>query len=312
MTGRSTQYHTPVLSNEVLSYLLTSPGGVYVDATLGGGGHTEAILAHCSSTATVIGIDADQDALRFASERLQRYGNRFQAIAGNYGRCGELLKAVGLSSVSGFLFDLGVSSFQLDEPSKGFSYREHAPLDLRMDATQPLDGRSVVNNYSEHELATLLWQYGEERASRRIARAIVRKREQGSIQSTTQLVTLVKASVGEQHLVKSLARVFQALRIEVNNELENLKLGLAGALALLTSGGRIVVISYHSLEDRIVKEAFKHAAAKIKPSGHKLVPDEILQPTVMIVTKKPIEPSVEEIRINPRARSAKLRAAEKI
>jgi 16S rRNA (cytosine1402-N4)-methyltransferase len=218
----------------------------------------------------------------------------------------------GINHVSGILFDLGVSSYQLDEPSRGFSFRTDDRLDMRMDRAQALDARAVVNQYEERELADILWMYGEERASRRIAHALVRRRTLSPLQTTGELKALVKGVIGERFLTKSLARVFQALRIEVNNELINLETALAQAIPLLDRGGRLVVICYHSLEDRIVKDTLKREAASVQRSGNKLVPDIPLKPKVKILTKKPIEATDEECRRNPRSRSAKLRIAEKL
>jgi 16S rRNA (cytosine1402-N4)-methyltransferase len=312
MAVRLASYHTPVLRDEVLSWLITPDGNTYVDATLGGGGHAESILQRLHPTGVLVGLDADPDAIQFATSRLSMYGERAVLVHSNFRDISAALAQRGIDHVSGIFFDLGVSSYQLDEPSRGFSFRTDDPLDMRMDRTQALDARTVINQYSEQELADILWMYGEERASRRIARALVRHRTQTPMQTTGELAALVRGIVGERFLVKSLARVFQALRIEVNNELMNLEAALAQAIALLDSGGRIVVLSYHSLEDRIVKDTFKQEAATILHSGNKLVPDTPLQPKIKILTKKPIGASDEECRDNPRARSAKMRVAEKL
>ena len=305
-------YHTPVLREEVLTWLLTSADGIYVDATLGGGGHAESILQRLDPTGVLVGLDADPDAIRFATSRLSGYHERAPLVHNNFRDISAALAEKGIHHVRGILFDLGVSSYQLDEPSRGFSFRTDDQLDMRMDRTQTLDARTVVNYYEERELADVLWMYGEERASRSIARTIVRHRAVAPLQTTGELAAIVRSVVGERFLVKSLARVFQALRIEVNNELMNLETALTQAIPLLQSGGRIVVISYHSLEDRIVKDTFKREAVSIQPSGNKLVPDTILEPKLKILTKKPIGATEEECRINPRSRSAKLRVAEKI
>ena len=312
MAVRLASYHTPVLHEEVLTCLITTAGGVYVDATLGGGGHAESILQRLNPTGMLVGLDADPDAIQFATSRLSSYQGRAVLFHSNFRDISAALKQRGIEHVSGILFDLGVSSYQLDEPSRGFSFRTDDRLDMRMDRTQALDARTIVNQYEERELSDILWMYGEERASRRVARAIVHHRTRSPLQTTGELTALVKGIVGERFLVKSLARVFQALRIEVNNELTNLETALAQAIALLESGGRLVVISYHSLEDRIVKDTLKREAASVQPSGNKLVPDIPLQPKVKILTKKPIEATDEECRRNPRSRSAKLRVAEKL
>jgi len=312
MAVRLASYHTPVLREEVLTWLITSTGGVYVDATLGGGGHAESILQRLNPTGVLFGFDADLDAIQFATSRLSSYSGRAVLVHSNFRDISASLAQRGIHQVSGILFDLGVSSYQLDEPSRGFSFRSDDLLDMRMDRTQALDARAVVNQYEEHELADVFWMYGEERASRRIAHAIVRLRIRSPLQTTGELTALVKGIVGERFLVKSLARVFQALRIEVNNELMNLEAALAQAIALLESGGRLVVISYHSLEDRIVKDTLKREAASVQRSGNKLAPDIPLQPKVKILTKKPIGATDEECGHNPRSRSAKLRVAEKL
>lgn len=312
MAVRLASYHTPVLRDEVLGWLLTSTAGVYVDATLGGGGHSESILQRLDPAGILIGVDTDPDAIRFAADRLSGFAGRVQLVHSNFRNIAAALAQRGIHRITGIVFDLGVSSHQFDEPARGFSFRSDDLLDMRMDQTQPLDARTVVNEYSERSLSDLLWKYGEERAARRIARVIAQQRTTTRIESTGQLTSIVRDVVGERHLVKSLARVFQALRIEVNNELESLEIGLQQAVTLLERRGRIAVISYHSLEDRIVKDFFKLEAAAFQPSGNKLVPDTKLEPTLRILTKKPIEASENELKENPRARSAKLRVAEKI
>jgi len=309
---RLASYHTPVLRAEVLTWLITSTDGVYVDATLGGGGHAESILQRLDPTGMLIGFDADPDAIQFAAARLLNFGERATLVHDNFRNISASLDQRGISRISGVLFDLGVSSYQLDEPSKGFSFRGDDRLDMRMDPSQTLDARTLINQYDEEDLAGIFWKYGEERASRSLARAIARQRAKAPLETTGELVAVVKSVVGERFLIKTLARVFQALRIEVNKELENLTEALAQAIPLLQRGAHVVVISYHSLEDRIVKETFKREAALIRPSGNKLVPDTILEPKLRILTKKPVEATDEESRVNPRSRSAKLRAAEKI
>lgn len=300
------------MSEEVLSLLITAAGGVYVDATLGGGGHAESILQRLDPTGKLVGIDADLDAIHVATEKLSRYGDRCTAVHDNFRNLSSALSQRGFNQVNGILFDLGVSSYQLDERSKGFSFRSDDRLDMRMDRSQALNAREVLNRYTEQELADLFWRYGEEKKSRAIARAIVRRRSASTIETTGDLAAIVRAVVGDRFLVKSLARVFQAIRIEVNNELENLRRGIEQAITVMTSGGRLVVISYHSLEDRIVKEAFRDAATSIRRSGSKLLPDARVEPRIKLLTKKPILASEEEVQENPRARSAKLRAAEKL
>ncbi len=309
---RLASYHTPVLREEVLTWLITSTDGIYVDATLGGGGHSESILQRLDPTGMLVGFDADPDAIQFAAARLSGFGERAKLVHDNFRNISAALAQRGVNHISGILFDLGVSSYQLDEPSKGFSFRGDDRLDMRMDPSQVLDARALLNQYDEAELAGIFWKYGEERASRSIARAIARQRTKTPLETTGELVALVKGVVGERFLIKTLARIFQALRIEVNKELESLTEALAQSILLLQPGAHVVVISYHSLEDRIVKEIFKREAALLRASGNKLIPDTILEPKVRILTKKPVEATDEECRINPRSRSAKLRAAEKI
>jgi 16S rRNA (cytosine1402-N4)-methyltransferase len=309
---RLASFHTPVLRDEVLAWLITSTGGVYVDATLGGGGHAESILQRLDPTGMLVGFDTDPDAIQSAANRLSGFDGRALLVHDNFRNVSAALAQRGIHRINGIVFDLGVSSHQFDEPARGFSFRSDDLLDMRMDRSQALDARTIVNEYAERDLSEIFWKYGEERAARSIARVLARRRTELRIETTGQLAALVRSVVGERFLVKSLARIFQALRIAVNNELENLETALRQAVPILNPAGRLVVISYHSLEDRIVKDFFKKEAAAILPSGNKLAPDIKLEPTLRILTKKPVEASAEEISVNPRARSAKLRAAEKI
>ncbi len=305
-----TSYHTPVLVGEVLRYLVAAHERVYVDATLGGGGHAEAILQATGTKARLIGIDADADAIQVARGRLERFGERVRIVQARFEKLREVLKKLEEQHISGVLFDLGVSSYQLDEGSRGFSFRTNDYLDLRMDRTQQFDARTVVNSYSEQDLANVFRKYGEERHARRMARLIVQQRTRLPIETTGDLAALVEAALGQRFLTKSLARVFQAIRIEVNNELQQLQTALDDALQVVTPGGRIVVISYHSLEDRIVKETFKRASATRLLSANKLEPEIPVHPRCRLLTKKPVVASADERERNPRARSAKLRAVE--
>jgi 16S rRNA (cytosine1402-N4)-methyltransferase len=309
---QASSYHTPVLLEETLSFLIKSKRGVYVDATLGGGGHAEAILRNLEQEGRLIGLDADEDAIAFAMSRLTSYQDRLIARKSNFREFKQVVSECGVGGIEGVLFDLGVSSYQLDEPAKGFSFRSDGPLDMRLDRRQVVSAREVLNEYDERRLSEILWKYGEEQHSRRIARAIVSVRSRGPLESGKDLVRVVEGLVGDRFLTKTLARVFQAIRIEVNSELENLKIGLSEAIDVLNSGGRLVVISYHSLEDRIVKETMKAAAATSDTTLSKFLPPATLQPRLRILTKKFVGPKDSEIRTNPRARSAKLRAAEKI
>jgi 16S rRNA (cytosine1402-N4)-methyltransferase len=305
-------YHIPALLHETLEYLLMTRDGVYVDGTLGGGGHAEAILEKISTGGKLIGIDADSDAQSEAGRRLHRFESNIVFVHDNVVNLRTILNAQGVSSIRGILLDLGVSSFQLDQGEKGFSYRSNDRLDMRMDKRQVLTAHDVVNSYDDARLAEVLWNYGEEPHSRRIARAVVRRRMERSIDTTGDLAAVIEDVAGAKYRIKTLSRVFQALRIEVNNELENLSHVLSDAVSLLAAGGHIVVLSYHSLEDRIVKRFFIEHAATSAPSGHPLLPDTPLTPDLRLLTRKPVIASAEEQERNPRSRSAKLRAAEKL
>jgi 16S rRNA (cytosine1402-N4)-methyltransferase len=305
-------YHTPVLLQEVLTYLLTTKSGFYIDGTLGGGGHAEAVLERLEPAGKVIGIDLDDDALAESGKRLAHFGGRAIIVKENFRNIKNVLSQHGVNSVQGILLDLGVSSFQIDVTEKGFSFRSDAPLDMRMDRYQKLDACQVVNQYDEQSLADILWKYGEERYSRRIAKEMIQYRNHRPIESTGQLAAIIEQTVGGRFLNKTLARVFQAVRIEVNNEIENLRHAIGECVDVLSSGGRLVILSYHSLEDRLVKEAFRTASAKMIASGHKMVPDTPVQPVLDVLTRKPVTASEKEMAANPRSRSVKLRAAEKV
>ncbi len=308
----ASSYHTPVLIEEALSFLIGSNHGVFVDATLGGGGHAEGILRSLDSDGKLIGIDADDDALRAAEDRLQSFGDRFTARHGNFRDLKAILNECGIDRAAGILFDLGVSSHQLDEPARGFSFTSESLLDMRMDRAGSLTAQAVVNEYDESRLADVIWKFGEERFSRKIARAIVAARSRKRLQTGKDLTRVLENVVGDRFLTKTLARVFQAIRIEVNGELESLKLGLSDGIDILNPGGRLVVISYHSLEDRVVKETLKAASESFDTRLSKFLPPTPLTPRLNILTKKFVGPGEPEVRSNPRARSAKLRAAEKL
>lgn len=308
----SRPYHIPVLRDEVITFLITKHEGVYVDGTLGGGGHAENIIEKIYPLGTLVGIDADADAHGEAEKRLQRFSPKVVLVHDNNANIRSILHSHNISSIQGLLLDLGVSSFQIDEGGKGFSFRGDDILDMRMDRRQAFSASTVVNTYSVEELAGIFWKYGEEKNSRKIARAIGDRREEKKIETTGDLAGIVERRVPGQFLTKTLARIFQALRIEVNHELESLSRTLNESVGLLASGGRIAVISYHSLEDRIVKNFFMEQSATLIPSGHKLVPDTPVSPVLRVLTKKPVVPSREEQISNPRSRSAKMRVAERI
>ena len=306
--------HIPVLRDEVLEFLKPKPDGVYVDATVGLGGHSLAILETSAPNGQIIGIDADAAALAIARTRLNAFSERHRLIHGNFADMTALLAHHAVDAVDGILLDVGVSSFQLDTPERGFSFRHPAPLDMRMDARQSLTAMHVVNENAAETLTDIFRRYGEERFARRIAHRIVQAREEGKITTTTQLAEIVATAVPPRRAARihPATRVFQALRIYVNAELENLTTGLDAAISLLKPGGCLCVITFHSLEDRIVKRCFQMGArACICPPK---TPVCICRhcPSLQILTKKPMQPSADERRCNPRARSAKLRAARKI
>jgi len=308
-------FHAPVLIGEVLKHLPIVPDGIYVDGTLGGGGYAAPVLAMLPPGARLIGFDLDADAIHHAGERLHAIADRILFIHDNFKALPNRLRAAGINHIDCLLLDLGVSSHQIDVHERGFSFRSSdtpARLDMRMDARQRLTAHTVINTYPQERLAEIFSTYGEERYSRRIAQMVVRARERAPIETTNDLAAIVEIAIGQRMLTKSLARVFQAIRIEVNDELENLSSVLASATELMAPGGRLMVISYHSLEDRIVKQFIREKARRLIPSGNKLVPDTIIQPVVNDLAHKPIVAGEEEISINPRARSAKLRIAEKL
>ncbi len=306
--------HIPVLRDEVLDFLKPKPDGVYVDATVGLGGHSLAILENAAPSGRVIGIDADAAALAIAQTRLNAFPARHRLIHGNFAQMDTLLASHAVDAIDGILLDLGVSSLQLDTPERGFSFNHPGPLDMRMDARQSLSAMHVVNESAAETLADIFKRYGEERFARRVARRIVQARQTGKITTTAHLAEIVAAAVPSHRAsrIHPATRVFQALRIYVNAELENLALGLAAALSLLKPGGCLCVIAFHSLEDRIVKRRFQMSArACICPPK---TPVCICRhrPSLRLLTRKPVLPSAAEVHRNPRARSAKLRAARKI
>lgn len=306
--------HKPVLLKECLDGLDIRPDGIYVDGTLGRAGHSLEIVKGLT-TGRLIAIDRDKAALDAAPARLTGHMDKVTLVRGNFGSLTAILTSLGVDGVDGMLFDLGVSSPQLDDGSRGFSYLQDAPLDMRMDQSAPLTAREVVNGWSQEELRRILWQYGEERYSGPIAAAIARRREQAPIETTGELAELIrqampaKARREKQHPAK---RSFQAVRIAVNDELGEVERLLEGALDALNAGGRLAVISFHSLEDRLVKTAYG-AWAK----GCTCPPDFPVcvcgkKPRAKLVGKRPITASARELEDNPRARSAKLRIAEKL
>lgn len=306
--------HYSVLLEECLTGLAIDPTGVYVDGTLGMGGHSEAILQRLT-TGRLIAIDRDQQAIDRAGARLAPYVGRFQLIHGNFRDLGMILDDLGLAQIDGMLFDLGVSSPQLDEAQRGFSYMADAPLDMRMDESEAFTAADVVNSWPEDRLRRVLYDFGEERHAPRIAAAIVRAREKRPITTTLELVDIIRSAMPaaalreKQHPAK---RSFQAIRIAVNDELEAVSQMLDAAVAHLKPGGRLAVISFHSLEDRLVKNAISSRVNGCTCPREAPVCTCGFIPTLRPVSRKPILPSEKELQENPRSRSAKLRVAERI
>jgi 16S rRNA (cytosine1402-N4)-methyltransferase len=309
--------HQPVMVDRVTGLLRPRPGGVYVDATLGLGGHAERLLEASAPDGRVVGLDRDPAALALARERLAWAGDRLETVAASFADLAEVAGRLGLDPVDGVLYDLGVSSLQLDEPERGFSYRADAPLDMRMDPTTGITAAEVVATYPRAELARILREFGEERFAGRIARVIDEARRRAPIATTGQLVELVKAAVpaaARRTGPHPARRAFQALRIEVNRELDALQASLPQAIDLLAPGGRLVVLAYHSLEDRIVKRALAGAAGR-PVEGPPRFPVDLpaaAPARVAVLTRRPETPGPAEVAANPRAESAKLRAAEKL
>jgi 16S rRNA (cytosine1402-N4)-methyltransferase len=302
--------HVTVLLKEVVQVIAPRDGGKYFDGTLGGGGHTRAILEASVPSGMLAGTDLDNEAVTRLSEEFKPFGERAHFFCANFTSIDTVCESLGWDSLAGIVLDLGVSSFQLDMPQKGFSFSKDAPLDMRFESGAELSAYDVVNGYDEEELARIIWEYGEERFSRRIAGKIVEGRP---VQSTTALAGIIAAAIPRKFWPANIhpaTRTFQAIRIEVNRELENLKAFLPKAASLLEPGGVMAVISFHSLEDRIVKRFFAGPVPDVSARG---IPVRIDtgNPVMERVTKKPVLPSPEEIEANPRARSAKLRAARR-
>lgn len=306
--------HTTVLLKETIDYLKIKTDGIYVDGTLGGGGHSEAVLEHLT-TGTLIGIDQDQDALKAASERLGRFGRRFVPVHANFSEIPRVLDELDIEAVDGIILDLGVSSYQLDTGERGFSYMQEGPLDMRMNQDQPLGAWQVVNTYSEEQLTKIIRDFSEEKWAKRIAEFIVKARETAPVETTEDLVRIIKQAIpakARQDGPHPAKRTFQAIRIEVNNELGILEDTIRSATPRLNEGGRFCVITFHSLEDRIIKQTFRDLSKDC------VCPPEMPMcrcntvPLVRVITRKSVEPSGEELENNPRARSARLRVAERI
>lgn len=304
--------HTPVMAEEVTEFLTVNPDGVYIDGTIGGGGHAEVILDRLTDKALYIGIDKDATAIDYCKERFKDSTAKVELFQGNFSMMYEIAERMSVKGVDGVLLDLGVSSTQIDLPERGFSFSSDGPLDMRMDQDSGINAADLIKSLTERELADLIYEYGEERHSRKIASAIVNFQKESQLRTTSDLSSIVKRVIMGNMKTKSLARVFQALRIAVNDELSSLEEGLSAAIKLLKKGGRIVVLSYHSLEDRIVKNRLRdlsksHIEDPESPTGYREQVKEL-----KLLTKKVIKPTESEIERNPRSRSARLRAAEKL
>lgn len=291
--------HRPVMIEEVMRYLDPEPGEVIVDCTVGEGGHASRILGAIRPGGRLIGIDQDEEVLARTKEKLKDYGGLYTLLWENFKNLDSILKRLKVTRIDGALFDLGLSSFQLEAPARGFSFQREAPLDMRMDKRRKITAFDLVNHLAQAEMAKILMDFGGERWSNRIARQIVRARKNGPITTTTQLAEIVRRAVPDRNRYKRIhpaTRTFQAFRIVVNQELEALETGLSATIGALAEGSRVLVISFHSLEDRIVKNKFK----KFAKAG-----------VLEILTKKPIRPRADEVRVNPRCRSARLRVGRK-
>ncbi len=303
------KYHIPVLLKESVKALNLKEGGVYVDATFGGGGHSVEIL-NSGITLTLFAFDQDNDAAKLGEEFEKKYRN-FTFIKDNFKNLRTGLALNRIKKIDGILFDLGVSSHQIDSPDRGFSFMKEGKLDMRMNTDSDLTAEKIINTFSKEQLQDIFIKFGEEREAFRIASAIVKERQKKTITTTTELSEIIDKSIKSHHRIKAKARIFQAIRIYINREIDALSIALKDAVHLLNKGGRIAVISYHSLEDRVVKQFFKYENLSC------ICPDDFpvcvcnKVSTLDILTKKPILPDVEEVKANPRAKSAKLRIAER-
>lgn len=307
--------HRSVLLDECIESLDIKPDGIYVDGTAGGGGHSLEIVKRLTRGGRLIAIDRDDAAIAAASERLSDYLDRVTFVRNNFSSAAEVCRELGIEKIDGILLDLGVSSYQLDTAERGFTHNTDAPLDMRMDRRGELDAYTVVNTYSADALKKVIWEYGEERFAPKIAQAIVRRREQKPIESTGELVEIIKSAIpaaareGGHHPAK---RTFQAIRIEVNGELDAIEPAIRRTKDIMKKGGRIVIITFHSLEDRIVKQTYADMASGCTCPRSLPVCVCGKKPEVKVLTKKPILPSEGELEENPRSRSAKLRVCEKL
>lgn len=301
--------HEPIMLEECIDNLKIKPDGIYVDGTLGGAGHSSKIIEKLNANGLLIGIDRDKDALSASSKRLEEYKN-VKYVWGNHEQIKAHVETLGINKVDGILLDLGVSSYQIDEATRGFSYTKNAKLDMRMNKEQDLTAEEVINSYSKEELSDIFFKYGEEKFSKRIADKIVNARNEKRIETTYELADIIRAAVPKD-AVDSFKRIFQALRIEVNGELKDLENAIKDSVELLNDGGRICIITFHSLEDRIVKNTFADLEGKCTcPKGFPVCVCNA-KSFGKVITKKPIIPTEDEQERNPRSKSAKLRVFEK-
>ena len=308
-------HHVSVLLDECIENLNIKPDGVYVDCTMGGAGHSKEIVKRLSDKGLFIGFDQDKNAIQTAKERLSEYSDRVRFIHSNFENIKEELAKIGITKIDGVLADLGVSSHQLDEADRGFSYMQDAPLDMRMDVRCEFSAYDVVNTYSEEELAKIIKDYGEENWAKRIAKFIVEERKEKDIETTGELVDIIKKAIPKKARIDGphpAKRTFQAIRIEVNNELGVITRLINNASSIMNEEGRICIITFHSLEDRIVKNAFRDLASDCICPPHLLMCQCDKEAEVKVITRKPILPTEKEVEENPRSRSAKLRVAQKI
>ena len=307
--------HDPVMLREVIDGLNVKENGTYIDATVGGAGHSIEIAKLLNADGLLIGIDQDPEALKAAAKRLSGFECSVKLVSSNFSDITDVVDHVGVEHVDGILMDIGVSSYQLDESSRGFTYREDVPLDMRMNPSVEITSAYIVNEEPEDKLCQIIGQYGEERWAARIAKFICERRKEGPIATTGELVDIIKAAVpkgARQEGIHPARRTFQALRIAVNDELGSLERGIKGAVKVLGSEGRLAILSYHSLEDRIVKQTFKQMEEPCTCPREMPVCICGLKPVIRVITRKPELPSDAEIERNPRARSAKLRIAQKL
>lgn len=303
--------HAPVLLKESIDLLITDKSGSYFDATLGFGGHSEAILQKLDSKGKLIATDVDENAFNYCKEKFKN-DKRVSLYKFNFSMVDVIAKIESISGFDGIIADLGVSSFQLDDPQSGFTFRTETMLDLRMDKSRKQTAADVVNEFNEEELSLIFRDFGEERNHKKIARAIVNRRETKKIKTTTDLKQIISEFTPVNYLTKTLSRIFQALRIYVNDELNMLKEFLERSIDVIKPGGRLVIISYHSLEDRIVKDFFRNESVTSLTPKEDPFGLQKKSARLKIITRKPVLPTKEEVKINRRARSAKLRAAERI